>query len=354
MLMLKVASLLLDDEELREGRGLDVPAQLNGKVAIVTGSTQGIGFEAAKLFYKLGAHVVISGRSQAVSEARASALHELGGPGMTTGMGLELEDFGDVRRFVAEVSSKFKAVDYLLLNAATSAVRIPELLVAKSGFDRVYMANYLSNFLLVRLLAPRLAPGGTVVLVSSVVMWGAMFDLLMPPGGRVPWENRTDLDIYQQYQVSKLALCVCFRDSLRSSLGPRGVNIRSMVPGFIVTNMTEGVWRSPHYRPWAYLWLAPTEVGGRLLFESAFATPLPPDHDFLYAFWFPSKVFRPMRAQADWQFRASIASFFPQAQAYQRLFGMRLHSSVSPECDEATRTALWSWSSNATGLDHGL
>mmetsp|Transcript_116376 Transcript_116376/g.362487 ORF Transcript_116376/g.362487 Transcript_116376/m.362487 type:complete len:405 (-) Transcript_116376:156-1370(-) len=348
--LLKLAALLLDDEELRPGRGLDVPGSLAGKVALITGSTQGIGFEAAKLFHGRGAHVVVSGRSQANSEARASMLRAMGGPGEATGMGVNLEDFEDVRRFAAAVSSRFEAVDYLLLNAAASATREPGMIVAKSGHDRSYVANYLSNFLLVRLLAPQIPPGGSVVLVSSVVMWAAMFDFLMPPGGRVPWEYRTDVDVYQQYQVAKLALCVCFRDSLGKTLGRRGVRIRSMVPGYIITNMTAGAWMHPSYKPWAYHRLARTEVGGRLLFESAFATPLAPDHDFLYAFWFPSHIFRPLRSQALWEFRVSISGFFPQAQAYQWLYGMRLHSSVSPECDEPTQNSLWSWSSNATGL----
>eukprot|EP00415_Alexandrium_ostenfeldii_P003191 UN3191 len=123
-----------------------------------------------------------------------------------------------------------------------------------------------------------------------------------------------------------------------------------MDPGYIETNMTRGVWTHPLYKPDVYHWFAKADVGGRLLFETAFATPLAPDHDFFYAFWFPSEVFRPLRPHVLWQFRVGIAGFFTQPQMYQRLFGMRLHSSVSPECDEPTRRALWSWSSNATGL----
>mmetsp|Transcript_27131 Transcript_27131/g.86193 ORF Transcript_27131/g.86193 Transcript_27131/m.86193 type:complete len:404 (+) Transcript_27131:74-1285(+) len=353
--LLKLGYYLLDQDVLSPGRGLDIPTSLAGQVAVITGSTQGIGYEAAKRFHALGAHVVISGRTQATCEERAAMLRSLGGPGQATGMSVQLDDLDDVRRFAAELLGKFKKVDFLILNAAMSAARMPDpkYYVTKHGHDRVYTANYLSGFLLVRLLLPKLVPGGTVIFVSSVVMWSAIFDLLSPAGGRVAWELLPQVDIYQQYQVSKLALCVCLRDALARRIPKHRLKLGSMVPGFIKTNMTLGSWANPNYRPGYYGWLAPTEEGGRLLFESAFAT-LPHEKDFMYPFWFPTSIYGRFRAATEWSTRVGISGYFVQPQNYQRLFGMQLHAGLSPECDIKSEHQLWVWSSNATGLPEKL
>ncbi len=91
---------------------------LSGRVAVVTGSTKGMGLEMARALGQAGARVVVSGRDAAVSESVAAKLRDADID--ATGIACDIASTESVRAFAAQVLEKFGRVDALVLNAAGS------------------------------------------------------------------------------------------------------------------------------------------------------------------------------------------------------------------------------------------
>ena len=100
---------------------MDVKRMLEGKVAIVTGGTRGIGFSIVKKFLNAGASVVLCGSRQESVEKALGALKEENSEYPVTGMWPELTDYAAVEKAAAEVKEKFGKIDILVNNAGISA-----------------------------------------------------------------------------------------------------------------------------------------------------------------------------------------------------------------------------------------
>jgi NAD(P)-dependent dehydrogenase (short-subunit alcohol dehydrogenase family) len=150
---------------------------LNKKVAIVTGSNTGIGYEAAKtLVVDYGWDVILACRSR---DKALQAMEAINKEANTGGKAIVLEDalldlssFDSVRQFAASVQSKYKRIDVLINNAGLNTS-------GKSGdnLDLLFQSNFLGHFLLTNLLMEQLQPqegnsngnGGRIVNLSSVM-----------------------------------------------------------------------------------------------------------------------------------------------------------------------------------------
>ncbi|EEY26498.1 short-chain dehydrogenase/reductase SDR [Brucella sp. F5/99] len=147
--------------------------QLKGKIAVITGSTQGLGAATARLFAERGAQgLVICGRSAEKGRAQAAGLEELGAKAVF--VQADLEKVEDCRRIVAEADRAFGRLD-ILVNAAGLTDRGTILDTSPELFDRLFAVNTRAPFFLIQeaiKLFRRDRVEGAIVNVSSMSSMG--------------------------------------------------------------------------------------------------------------------------------------------------------------------------------------
>jgi len=385
-----VAALLLallwgleESSALRPGKGVELPSTLYGHTAIVTGSSSGIGFEAALALYRLGTHVVVHSPDPARAAKAAKDVERLGadgqGLGKATPLAANLCDFNAVRSFASIAATTLRPVDLLVLNAAKmyglapwygdkTLLNQPDwIFKAPSGHDRVLAVNHLGHFLLTELLLPHLAHGARILIMTSIGAWDGSPARLMPPWGRLGkyqlspgsanekrifWEQKgLKPHAYLAYRDTKFAN-ICYGRHLRRRLrGNATVVIHD--PGMVVTTPTMSR-ESKSYKERLYRnargdkivnWHAPTEDGGTHLLQALFVTTRPVP-DVITPYFFP-RQFVSWFAGKEWQnTRFGYVGRFP---GYQRLT-WGLHATIGPDCDEEFQERLARWSARETGL----
>ena len=148
---------------------------LKGRNAIVTGASQGIGFETARALAAAGANVVIAARSVPDANAAAETLRAGNGGGAITAMHLDLADLESVRAFVADVSAALSEVHFLVCNAGVMATPAS---VTADGFELQLGTNYIGHHALCQYLLPVLkaqaSPVRIVVLTSMCHKWASL------------------------------------------------------------------------------------------------------------------------------------------------------------------------------------
>lgn len=202
--------------------GLD----LQGKRALVTGATSGLGLETMRVLAMRGAHVYGTGRTLAKAERACSAV-----TGKTTPLQLELTDFKSVAACADVVGAKGRPLDILVCNAGVMA--LPELEQAY-GLEKQFVTNHLGHFLLAyRLLdSVMAAPQGRVVIVSSSALKWA------DPAG-IEWDNLSgdrNYDPKRAYGQSKLANCLLTIELARRFAGT-ATTANAMNPGPVLTDL---------------------------------------------------------------------------------------------------------------------
>ncbi|WP_280507784.1 SDR family NAD(P)-dependent oxidoreductase [Nocardia flavorosea] len=146
---------------------------LDGRVAVVTGATSGIGAAAATGLAERGANVVLVGRDTDRLDAVAAAVGPYCSPGNDCATYFaDLTDLGSVRALARRLGAEYPRIDVLANNAGV-AVKHKER--TGDGFDLVFQTNYLAHFLLAQLLRHNLS-GGRIITTSSVAHWAGRFD----------------------------------------------------------------------------------------------------------------------------------------------------------------------------------
>jgi NAD(P)-dependent dehydrogenase (short-subunit alcohol dehydrogenase family) len=184
-------------------------ARLEGKVALVTGGTSGIGAATARLFQAEGASVVVTGSSPASVERARTEL-----PGMEA-LVSDAADVSAARALVDQVTARHGRIDVLFVNAGVAQFA-PLAEIDEAIFDRMFDVNVKGAFFLIKHAAPAIPEGGAVILTASVA--GAAGGL---PGASV-------------YGATKAALR-SFGRTLAKELLPRGVRVNTISPGPIET-----------------------------------------------------------------------------------------------------------------------
>jgi NAD(P)-dependent dehydrogenase (short-subunit alcohol dehydrogenase family) len=148
----------------------DLP-DLAGRVAVVTGGTDGVGFEVVRALAAHGAHVVLAGRDAGRNEAAAERVRAATGADDRVEPGvLELGEVGSVRAFAEGVTGRHERVDFLVNNGGVQI--LPRREVTADGAEAHFGVNHLGHFALTGLLLPALRAGGrraTVVTVTSMM-----------------------------------------------------------------------------------------------------------------------------------------------------------------------------------------
>lgn len=196
--------------------------RVDGKVAIVTGSSRGIGLAIASSLARAGAHVIVSSRKADACEEAAASLRAEGL--QATAIPCHAGRAEDLARITDACIARFGRLDICVANAAANPVFGPLDALPDDAWDKVMDVNLRSVFRLAKLTGGHLAAGGgTFIAISSV---GAY---------------RTEHGI-GAYNVSKLALIGLVRN-LASEWGPRGVRVNAIAPGLIRTDLSRALWQ---------------------------------------------------------------------------------------------------------------
>jgi NAD(P)-dependent dehydrogenase (short-subunit alcohol dehydrogenase family) len=141
--------------------GVTTVGKLQGKVAVITGGTTGIGFAAAKLFVEEGAYVFITGRRQRELDAAVKAIGS-----NVTGVQGDVAKLADLDRLYAAVKAKGK-LDIVFANAGVAEF-VPLDKITEEHFDRLFDINVKGTLFTVQKALPLLKEGGSIILNGSV------------------------------------------------------------------------------------------------------------------------------------------------------------------------------------------
>lgn len=144
------------------------PFDLTGQVAIVTGSSRGIGRSAAEIMAQMGAKVVVSSRKADACEEVAKGIRDKGGEAIVVPCNISRKS--DVEALVKRTLDTWGRIDTLVCNAAVNPVYGPMSQLPDEAFDKVMGSNVKSNIWLANLVAPHMAAqgGGAIVNISSI------------------------------------------------------------------------------------------------------------------------------------------------------------------------------------------
>jgi dehydrogenase/reductase SDR family member 4 len=201
---------------------------LNGKVALITGSTRGIGKSIAEEMAKAGAKVVISSRKAEACEAvlqefRARKQEAIAVP-CNVGSREQLQGLVDL------TLREWGRLDIVVCNAASNPVFGPLINVSDEAFDKIMLTNVKSVFWLANMTIPQMAGrgGGSVIVISSI--------------GALRGSNVNGL--YGTSKAAEAGLC----RALAVEWGPKNVRVNCIAPGLIKTDFARALWEDEERR----------------------------------------------------------------------------------------------------------
>ena len=193
---------------------------LDGKVAIVTGASRGIGRAIAETFVREGARVVLCGRKQESLEQVAREI----GPGAKP-ISCHVGRLTELENLVAITIREFGRIDILVNNAGTNVGQGACLAVDEGQFDKMVEVNLKSAFRLTKLVAPGMCERGS----GSIINMSSMSGLRPQREGML-------------YSMTKAAL-IMMTQCYALELGPKGVRVNAIAPGMIETALSEYYWK---------------------------------------------------------------------------------------------------------------
>jgi len=195
---------------------------LSGKVAIVTGSSKGIGLSIAQGLAESGAKVVISSRNQEAVDTIASTFKSKGLEAM--GIACHIGDAEQRKRLVEKTMSKYGRIDILVNNAAINPFYGPLEASGEEVFDKIMDVNVKAPWLLSNLVQPHMKEngGGSIINISSVEG--------VHPGFRLGL-----------YSMTKAALIMLTKNQAKE-WGRYGIRANVVCPGLIKTKFSQALW----------------------------------------------------------------------------------------------------------------
>ncbi len=228
------------------------PFDLSGKVAIITGSTRGIGRSIAEHLAAAGAKVVISSRKADVCEQVCAEIRKAGGDAIA--VPANIGDKAQLEKLVSETRRQCGKVDILVCNAASNPYYGPMSKMPDDAFNKILQNNIVSNHWLANLVLPEMAQrkDGAVIIVSSI-------------GGL---KGTAALGAYA---ISKAADMQLARN-LAMEWSPHNVRVNCIAPGLVKTDFARALWENleilKHYESQTPLRRIgePDDIGGVAVF----------------------------------------------------------------------------------------
>lgn len=198
---------------------------LSGKVALITGSTKGIGKAIASRMAEHGARVVVSSRNQDACDEVAEEIRSAGGEAIGIACNINYKE--QLEALVKQTTEQLGPIDVLVCNAALNPYYGPIQNIPDAAFDKVMHANIGSVHRLCQLVIPGMAErgGGAVIIVSSI-------------GGL------KGTDKLGAYAISKAADMQIARN-LAVEWGPENVRVNCIAPGLVRTDFARALWENP-------------------------------------------------------------------------------------------------------------
>ncbi|MEV0827221.1 glucose 1-dehydrogenase [Nonomuraea rubra] len=184
--------------------------RFDGKIALITGGTSGMGLAAARRLLAEGARVVITGRDKARLDA---ALDDLGGGDRVLAVRGDVADLADLDALTATIRDRYGRLDVVFANAGVASFGE----VTEAEFDRIVTINFKGVFFTIHKTLPLLADGAAIVINASWTLHRGL------PGASI-------------YAATKAAVHNLAR-TLAADLAPRGIRVNSVSPGYIETPM---------------------------------------------------------------------------------------------------------------------
>jgi NAD(P)-dependent dehydrogenase (short-subunit alcohol dehydrogenase family) len=201
---------------------------LNGKVAIVTGASRGIGRAIAEAFAEAGSKVIISARNLAPCEEVAAAIRQQGGEAIA--VTARISDKAQLENLVARTREAWGRVDILVCNAAVNPHYGSLDQLTDEMFERMMVNNVLSNLWLSRLVAPEMRQrrDGAIIFITSTAALRAS----------------TMLGMYGVTKSADYALC----RNLAAEWGPDNVRVNCIAPSVVTTQFARVLYEDPERR----------------------------------------------------------------------------------------------------------
>lgn len=202
---------------------------LTGKVAVVTGSSKGIGRSIAFELAKHGARVVISSRKIEPCEQVAAEINLAcaDGAGEAIAIPANIGRKEDLENLVSSTHDRWGQIDILVCNAAINPFFGPSKDISDEAFDKIMSSNVKSNHWLCHMVLPEMVQRkeGAIVIVSSI-------------GGL------RASTVIGAYNISKAADFALVRN-LAAEYGPHNIRVNAIAPGLIRTDFARALWEDP-------------------------------------------------------------------------------------------------------------
>jgi NAD(P)-dependent dehydrogenase (short-subunit alcohol dehydrogenase family) len=197
---------------------------LSGKVAVITGSSRGIGRAIAERLAEHGAKVVVSSRKAEVCKEVADTINKKHGKDSAIVVPANISSKDDLKNLVEEATRKFGKIDILVCNAASNPYFGPLAGIQDDQFRKILDNNILSNHWLAQLVSPQMIKRreGSIIIVSSI-------------GGL------RGSPVLGAYCISKAADLQLARN-LAVEYGPHNVRVNCIAPGLIKTDFARALW----------------------------------------------------------------------------------------------------------------
>jgi NAD(P)-dependent dehydrogenase (short-subunit alcohol dehydrogenase family) len=198
---------------------------LSGKVALITGSTRGIGRATALMMAEAGARIVVTSRKDQACVDVAAEIAKAGGEALP--IPCDVADKAQVMALVDKALAKWNRIDILVCNAAVSPHHGPLAEITEEQIDRLLTTNVKNQLLLCNKVVPGMAArrDGAVIIISSIAAMKGTRRI----GG---------------YAITKAADIQMVR-SLALEWADRGVRVNGIAPGLVRTDLARALWEDP-------------------------------------------------------------------------------------------------------------
>ena len=199
---------------------------LSGKVAVITGSSRGIGRAIAERMAQQGAKVVISSRKAGPCEDVAAGINAAS-PGHAIAIPANISSKEDLQRLMDETRKAFGKIDILVCNAASNPFYGSQLDIGDDAFRKILDNNIIANNWMIKMVVPEMKErqDGVIIVVSSI---GGL------RGSEVIGAN----------SISKAADMQQARNLARE-LGPFNIRVNCVAPGLVKTDFAKALWDTP-------------------------------------------------------------------------------------------------------------